>query len=227
MKVKKLEWIETEGNLILASKPQRYSGVWGTIDVEYKITREGDWIDNAYWIAGREVPKTMSMTHVEHATLSVIIEKAKKDFQKQHEEFLELFSKDWEDPEDIPRRVGFEDELIRLVKAIHGDCSDARDLIGEYIYDVFEMRSFLWDCDEDCEEDDEGNKDYSKCKLNGWCEKPNFHYKPTDLQITWYKYPLRSATSNRKMTLDEFARIIDHCIEAYKLESKQGAQDES
>lgn len=220
MKVKKLEWLQGKGKLILSSKPQRYSGVYGTIDVEYKATREDDWIHKEYWIVGREAPKTMSMTHVSAASLSVIIENAKEAFQKQHEEFIELFAKDyqpyWEDLVYIPRRIGFEDELIRLVKVIYGDDSDARDLIGEYIYDIFEMRSFLWDCDEDCDEDDEGNKDYSKCKLNGWCAKPNFHYKPTDLQITWYKYPLRSASCNQKLNLNEFTRVIDHCIDAYK-----------
>jgi len=43
---------------------------------------------------------------------------------------------------------------------------------------------------------------------------PNFHYKPTDYQIQWYKYPLRDSYANREITLQEFLEIIDKCIDS-------------
>lgn len=41
---------------------------------------------------------------------------------------------------------------------------------------------------------------------------PNFVYKPTNLEISWYKYPLRDSYSNQNITLKEFKKIIQHCI---------------
>ena len=43
-------------------------------------------------------------------------------------------------------------------------------------------------------------------------EEPNFIYKPTGYEIQWYKYPLRDAYANKKLTYSEFAQIIDDCI---------------
>jgi len=42
--------------------------------------------------------------------------------------------------------------------------------------------------------------------------KPNFHYKPTDFQIQWYKYPFRDSYTNHKITLRDFINIIDECL---------------
>ena len=50
------------------------------------------------------------------------------------------------------------------------------------------------------------------CKPECLLAKPNFHYKPTDYRLKWYKYPLRDAYANRVVTLQEFARMIDGCI---------------
>ena len=44
---------------------------------------------------------------------------------------------------------------------------------------------------------------------------PNFWYKPSDIQIQWYKYPLRDAYSNRIFTLKEFSNIVDLLIKKY------------
>jgi len=44
--------------------------------------------------------------------------------------------------------------------------------------------------------------------------KPNFHYKPTDFQIQWYKYPFRDSYTNQKITLKAFSTIIDACIDS-------------
>lgn len=44
--------------------------------------------------------------------------------------------------------------------------------------------------------------------------KPNFLYKPTKLEIRWYKYPFRDSYSNQPLTLEEFRKIIDDCIKS-------------
>ena len=43
---------------------------------------------------------------------------------------------------------------------------------------------------------------------------PNFLYKPTGFEIQWYKYPLRDAYMNEDISLREFIKIIDKCIES-------------
>lgn len=50
------------------------------------------------------------------------------------------------------------------------------------------------------------------------CElmQPNFWYKPSDLKIKWYKYPLRGAYANKKITVERFRKILKECIESYR-----------
>jgi len=50
---------------------------------------------------------------------------------------------------------------------------------------------------------------------------PNFLYKPTKLEIEWYKYPLRDSYSNQEITLLQFKEIIDDCIRSVKEEYKK------
>jgi len=50
----------------------------------------------------------------------------------------------------------------------------------------------------------------SDCKL----VLPNFCYKPTDFQIQWYKYPFRDSYTNQEITVEQFAEIIDKCIDS-------------
>jgi hypothetical protein len=44
--------------------------------------------------------------------------------------------------------------------------------------------------------------------------KPNFHYKPTNYRMKWYKYPLRDSYANQDLTLEQFKDIIDKCIKS-------------
>ena len=48
-------------------------------------------------------------------------------------------------------------------------------------------------------------------------EKPNFHYKPTDFRLKWYKYPLRDSYANKNITLQEFRVMINKCIASIKI----------
>ena len=58
--------------------------------------------------------------------------------------------------------------------------------------DVFIIRPYYWEDDEE-----------EVCK-------PNFVYKPTNLEIKWYKYPMRDAYSNQDVDIKTFESIINN-----------------
>ena len=45
---------------------------------------------------------------------------------------------------------------------------------------------------------------------------PNFVYKPTGLEIQWYKYPMRDAYSNQDVDLETFKKILEECSKSLK-----------
>ena len=59
--------------------------------------------------------------------------------------------------------------------------------------DIFIIRPYYWGDDEE------------KIAL------PNFVYKPTKLEISWYKYPMRDAYSNQDISLEDFSIILEEC----------------
>ena len=59
--------------------------------------------------------------------------------------------------------------------------------------DTFIIRPYYWG-------EDEAKQDL-----------PNFVYKPTGLEIDWYKYPMRDAYSNQDISIDEFKEILSNC----------------
>ena len=46
---------------------------------------------------------------------------------------------------------------------------------------------------------------------------PNFEYYPTDLEISWYKYPFRDSYSNRTFSVEEFKEILAKCEESMRV----------
>ena len=46
------------------------------------------------------------------------------------------------------------------------------------------------------------------------CQLPNFVYYPKNIQIHWYKYPLRGASCNKNISLKEFKEILAKCKES-------------
>lgn len=66
---------------------------------------------------------------------------------------------------------------------------------GDHYYenDVFVLRPYYWGLDESIS------------------EKPNFVYKPTGLQLSWYKYPMRDAYSNIELELEGFKTMLADC----------------
>ena len=47
-------------------------------------------------------------------------------------------------------------------------------------------------------------------------ELPNFVYKPTDLEISWYKYPMRDAYSNQDIDIKQFRKILKDCASSMR-----------
>lgn len=42
--------------------------------------------------------------------------------------------------------------------------------------------------------------------------QPNFRHKPSGFELSWYKYPLRSATINRRVKLKKFKGYLAECL---------------
>ena len=49
----------------------------------------------------------------------------------------------------------------------------------------------------------------------------NFRHKPSGLEIAWYKYPFRSATSNKAMTYREFVEMMSQIALNYNVSKKE------
>lgn len=65
--------------------------------------------------------------------------------------------------------------------------------------DTFIIRAYYWGEDEDI------------------AALPNFVYKPTGLEISWYKYPMRDAYSNQGVSLEQFIEILADCERSMKV----------
>lgn len=61
--------------------------------------------------------------------------------------------------------------------------------------DIFTIRPYYWGDDEEI------------MKL------PNFVYKPENITIDWYKYPMRDAFSNVPLDEDKLNEIVNSCLE--------------
>lgn len=67
---------------------------------------------------------------------------------------------------------------------------------GDYIEtDKFIMRPYYWG-----EEEEE-------------MDKPNFVYKPMNIEIRWYKYPFRDSYSNVELNKKLFKFILKDCLQ--------------
>ena len=70
--------------------------------------------------------------------------------------------------------------------------------------DVFEMRMYDWNLE------------------LGEPSPPNFHYKPTDYKLWWYKYAGREMMANRDITHTELDNIIAQCEKSRKGNAETG-----
>ena len=71
--------------------------------------------------------------------------------------------------------------------------TDGADNPYHFENDTFIVRAYYWGDDETI------------------AELPNFVYKPTGLEISWYKYPMRDAYSNQDVDIEAFKQILKAC----------------
>lgn len=110
-----------------------------------------------------------------------------------------LVNRDWQDDfVEFLVECGFgyrgeldeENEKINQNKVVQ--VSPQGDWIG-FENDVFSVFPYYWGDDDEL------------------LTKPNFVYKPTGYQLSWYKYPLRDSYMNQQITFEEMEKIMEHC----------------
>jgi hypothetical protein len=123
---------------------------------------------------------------------------------------------------EVPRDRGFEEELSRLFDSYAKDRDTSWREYGEpFENGTFFVSTYYWgDCTCGYEDADQKKIGYpeqhtKECLL---C-RPNFCYKPTEFELRWYKYPLRDSYMSQDLSLEEFKKIIDDCIESVKLKT--------
>ena len=76
---------------------------------------------------------------------------------------------------------------------------------GKFENSLFLFRDYeIWDCT--CDPDEEVHR--PNCEFG----EPNFKYKPTGYELSWYKHIGRGMLSNQDISVEEFHRIINTCI---------------
>lgn len=108
----------------------------------------------------------------------------------------------------VPRTEDLYMQLVRLFDAYAPDRDNSwREYGVAFENEVFSVMPYWWgDCTCGMEEKEEVCLD--DCAYN----RPNFHYKPEDIRVDWYKYPLRGSYSNILLTPKLLEGIVDVCI---------------
>ena len=100
----------------------------------------------------------------------------------------------------VPREE-YQDAFVDFLFSNGGDgygYFDKADKSGCFENDTFIVRPYYW------------GEDEAVARL------PNFVYKPTGLEIRWYKYPMRDAYSNMDVGIDEFCTILQACADSLR-----------
>ena len=102
----------------------------------------------------------------------------------------------------VEPRMEYEDTFFKFLDANgwdgHAIRNDDCDDPYNYENDTFIIRAYYWGEDEEL------------------AELPNFVYKPTGLEIRWYKYPMRDAYSNQDVDIATFTDILRACERSLK-----------
>ena len=114
----------------------------------------------------------------------------------------------------VPRTEEFYAQLVRLFDAYAAERNNSwREYGVAFENEVFSVTPYYWgDCTCGMEEKDKPCTD--DCMYN----RPNFHYKTYDVQVQWYKYPLRDSYSNVPLTPELLGGIVDACIDSLSVE---------
>ena len=92
--------------------------------------------------------------------------------------------------------------IIRAIKELYQQSEDSWSCkYGSIVdNDAVMMHPFCWCEGEDCP----------------WCRSenrlPNFHYKPLDFSVKWYKYIGRGMKYNKQLTIEQCADMLKDCV---------------
>jgi hypothetical protein len=134
---------------------------------------------------------------------------------------------------------GFEDKVNEWCeKNPHTkECFDTRfqeeeDRLENLSYDARHKKMVKWAKANGCKEAPTGMRVYCDCgrteKYNEFLKdkehdsscrivRPNFLYKPTGFQVCWYKYWARDSYMTPEISIDEFERIINACVDSLNI----------
>lgn len=88
-----------------------------------------------------------------------------------------------------------ENGLRWLLEVIHESFGIDYDIEPEFASDLFDLRPYYWG---------EGENESAL---------PNFHYKPLDIKISWYKFVGRGMNSNLSESPENWSEIIQECAQ--------------
>ena len=96
----------------------------------------------------------------------------------------------------IEPREEYQDAFAEFLFANGFDGYGFKDGDREFENDKFIIRTYYWGEDE---------------KI---AALPNFVYKPSGLEISWYKYPMRDAYSNQDIDIESFRKVLQDCADS-------------
>ena len=105
----------------------------------------------------------------------------------------------------IDRQGGYEDIFAEFLTSNNFDSYGYKKDNKERTFenDVFIIRPYYWGDDEE------------------EAQLPNFVHKATNLEINWYKYPMRDAYSNQDIDIKTFKTIINECSQSLENNKKK------
>ena len=100
----------------------------------------------------------------------------------------------------VEPRMEYQEPFARFMYENEFDMYGYHELTsaGSFETNTFILRPYYWGEDEDI------------------AALPNFVYKPTGLEISWYKYPMRDAYSNQDVSVETFVEILADCERSMK-----------
>lgn len=92
------------------------------------------------------------------------------------------------------------DAIIRAIGEYYATEGEWADKYGTDVDNcVFSMHHYCW-----CESE--------SCKWCGEEHAPNFHYKPLDFKVWWYKYIGRGTEFNKNISIEDCSKMLQDCI---------------
>jgi TPR repeat protein len=156
----------------------------------FKIAKEKGYWEAEYWlnfIEGAEYGewrKDVKEEHEEYEVRTAEYKESKRRFNFPGEDLI--YSPEW----------FILTELSETDHCGYTDIEEYRNDCGCYENSVFAIRSYYWG----------GDKEVAAI--------PNFEYKPTGLEIEWYKYPFRESYMSQELNEAEIRKIWRACADS-------------